>query len=96
MHEPPQIMNNRVLITEEEYNEYRKLKKYRCRVFDCFEEIKMLIKRLLMLEELLSFSERETYSKEDIKNNMDLTIDELYNSSEKYEAILENIDFPYE
>lgn len=53
----------------------------------------MLIKRLLMLEELFDFSGSTDYSSEDIKNNLDATIDELFCLSKKYEMILNTIDF---
>lgn len=88
-----EIINNKVLISQDDYTEYIKLKRYRCRVIDDFSEMKMLIKRLLMLEELFDFSGSTDYSSEDIKNNLDATIDELFCLSKKYEMILNTIDF---
>lgn len=83
-----------VCITKGQYDEYKKLRKYFCRVEDYYARFRMLITRLMMLDEFLDLFDSEIYSREDIETNIDVTITELYNYSERYENIIKNIDLP--
>lgn len=94
MDEMPEKLEKAVYITMEQYNEYKKLRKYFCRVDDYYARFKMLVARLMMLDEFLDSFHMENYNREDIEANMDVTITELYNYAERYGNIIKSLDLP--
>ena len=80
-------MQKKVTITQEEYAEYRKLRKYKRLVADKYSEQKPYICQLKVLAEALHYS---TVSKRDVDDLILRNIFDLYNDAMEFDDLVHN------
>ncbi|MGN0535200.1 MAG: hypothetical protein ACI4IR_04275 [Eubacterium sp.] len=85
----PKAYDNCVLISNQQYEKYNKMKGYKNRTGQNFDKIYTFVHRLVMLSELLNSG---IYEKEEIERDMELTIDELYTHCENYRNLVNSFD----
>ncbi len=84
-------MQKKVTITQEEYAEYKKLRKYKRLVSDKYSEQKPYICQLKILAEGLHYS---TVGKDDVVDLIFRNIFDLYNDAMEFDILVNNyIDF---
>ena len=84
-------MKDTVTITGIEYEEYKKLKKYKDLAIEQFGGMKAYILQLKILAESIDFS---AVSSDDIKNLMTDNIDYLFRAANEFDYLIHNyIDF---
>ena len=84
-------MQDKVTITWIEYEEYKKLKKYKDLAIEQFWGMKAYILQLKILAESIDFS---AVSSDDIKNLMTDNIDDLFRAANECDDLIHNyIDF---
>ncbi len=80
-------IENSVIITQEEYEKYNKLKTFRRNAIEQFDMIKILVFRLNVFINLLMENDDD---REVIITNIQLAIEELSDNCNDYEKMIEN------
>lgn len=80
-------IENSVIITQEEYEKYNKLKTFRRNAIEQFDMIKILVFRLNVFINLLMENDDD---REVIITNIQLAIEELSDNCNNYEKMIEN------
>ncbi|MCI9145316.1 MAG: hypothetical protein HFJ97_03015 [Eubacterium sp.] len=80
-------IENSVIITQEEYEKYNKLKTFRRNAIEQFDMIKILVFRLNVFINLLMENDDD---REVIISNIQLAIEELSDNCNDYEKMIEN------
>lgn len=80
-------IENSVIITQEEYEKYNKLKTFRRNAIEQFDMIKILVFRLNVFINLLMENDDD---REVIITNIQLAIEELRDNCNDYEKMIEN------
>ena len=80
-------IENSVIITQEEYEKYNKLKTFRRNAIEQFDMIKILVFRLNVFINLLMENDDDH---EVIITNIQLSIEELRDNCNDYEKMIEN------
>lgn len=80
-------IENSVVITQEEYEKYNKLKTFRRNAIEQFDMIKILVFRLNVFINLLMENDDD---REVIISNIQLAIEELSDNCNDYEKMIEN------
>lgn len=80
-------IENSVIITQEEYEKYNKLKTFRRNAIEQFDMIKILVFRLNVFINLLMENDDD---REVIISNIQLAIEELSDNCNNYEKMIEN------